>query len=248
MKGYVICSEPRSGTNYFCELLASTGLLGRPREYFETASMRAQVRSDYPDDLENQFAAILGEGSTPNHVYGLKMFSTEFDRIAPVRWASRLPELNFVHFERLDYLDRAISAAKAIQTGDYWTVTTRDGGHAAVYDRELIRGQIAAAARGHARWRMYFARNGLTPLRLTYEGLLADPGATVQSLSDFIGVAQPLSPDLSTVKLTMQRDEVSKAWRERFLSEESGLDRLDPIEKDTAWAWLRRQIRKRGQR
>src|SRR5580704_1364518 len=32
---YIVCSTQRSGSTYLCDLLASTGVTGRPLEYFE---------------------------------------------------------------------------------------------------------------------------------------------------------------------------------------------------------------------
>src|SRR3954447_11167479 len=32
---YLVCATPRSGSTLLCELLKSTGLAGRPAEYFE---------------------------------------------------------------------------------------------------------------------------------------------------------------------------------------------------------------------
>lgn len=34
-RGYLVCSTQRSGSTYLCQLLASTGVLGRPLEFFE---------------------------------------------------------------------------------------------------------------------------------------------------------------------------------------------------------------------
>src|SRR4051794_11021098 len=33
--GYLVCATPRSGSTLLCELLTSTGVAGRPAEYFE---------------------------------------------------------------------------------------------------------------------------------------------------------------------------------------------------------------------
>ena len=38
--GYAICTIGRSGSSYLCQLLESTGVLGLPREYFNTATRR----------------------------------------------------------------------------------------------------------------------------------------------------------------------------------------------------------------
>jgi trehalose 2-sulfotransferase len=244
MKGYVICSEPRSGTTYFSELLTMTGALGKPSEYFNGPGLRARLDPNYPQDAEAQFNQIVPLSSTPNGVYAIKMFSGEFDRVAATRWASRLPDLRFVHFERLDYVGQAISEAKAIQTGRYRSTHPPARPGEPVYDRALLRQQLEAAARGQARWRLFFARNAIKPLYLTYEGLLGDPGGAVQAVADLMELDAPVKVEPSAARLTVQRDAINEAWRARFLAEEGGLDRLDRFEKDTAMAWLRRRLRK----
>ncbi|WP_204276604.1 Stf0 family sulfotransferase, partial [Klebsiella aerogenes] len=77
------CGAPRTGSNYFCELLSSTGVLGRPREYFNGAARRVHDDPDYPDDPHAQVARILTMGATPNGIYGLKLFPGLFDAVSP---------------------------------------------------------------------------------------------------------------------------------------------------------------------
>jgi LPS sulfotransferase NodH len=74
IRGYTICTTPRTGSNFLCELLSSTGVLGRPREYFNGAGRRLHDDPTYPDDPAGQFRRILTMGATPNGVYGLKVF------------------------------------------------------------------------------------------------------------------------------------------------------------------------------
>jgi LPS sulfotransferase NodH len=39
-RGYAICTSARSGSNWLCYLLSSTGQLGHPREYFNVEARR----------------------------------------------------------------------------------------------------------------------------------------------------------------------------------------------------------------
>ena len=50
VRGYAICTAPRSGSNFLCQLLAGTGLLGRPLEYFNGPGRRYFDDPSYPDD------------------------------------------------------------------------------------------------------------------------------------------------------------------------------------------------------
>ncbi|MGP8122502.1 MAG: Stf0 family sulfotransferase [Xanthobacteraceae bacterium] len=44
-RGYAICTMPRSGSNFLCQLLASSGCLGRPLEYFNGPESPVHRRS-----------------------------------------------------------------------------------------------------------------------------------------------------------------------------------------------------------
>ena len=47
MRGYAICTEPRSGSVFLCRLLRSTGVLGKPTEYFNADAVRGvMAKSD----------------------------------------------------------------------------------------------------------------------------------------------------------------------------------------------------------
>jgi LPS sulfotransferase NodH len=226
-RGYVICAEPRSGSNLLCQALASTGRLGRPLDYFHAAGLRAKGWSDYPAAPERQLDMLLAHGVTPNGVYGFKLFSVRFDAISGLGWAERLPALHFVHLGRLDLLGQAISDLRSAQTGQY-----RAGAPPAApprYDRRAIARRLAMLARGEARWRAYFARNGIAPLQLRYEEVAANPQAAVEAVAALVGVAEPVRIDPARIEVRVQRDALSDDWRARFLAEARELDRLDSL-------------------
>jgi trehalose 2-sulfotransferase len=95
---YLICATPRSGSTLLCELLAATGIAGRPQEYFERLHATNQPRQpreyfegiDDPSVLEllppvkggvpesaeafeARLQAALLEGTTPNGVFAAKL-------------------------------------------------------------------------------------------------------------------------------------------------------------------------------
>lgn len=100
---YLVCATPRSGSTLLCELLASTGLAGYPKEYFEALKETGLPRSprDYfkktsdPELLAlignysrgdsatpvltgfanyaEYLAHVLEEGTTANGVFGAKL-------------------------------------------------------------------------------------------------------------------------------------------------------------------------------
>lgn len=220
-RGYAICSEPRSGTTYLCDLLTATGLLGDPLEYFNPTGVVAQSIPDYGP--ARMIDTVLTRGATVNGVYAVKVFTDTFNN--PDRpWCQVLPNLRYVHFERLDLLGQAISWARAVQTGLYMT-TDRALGEPR-YDQAVIAYFLVEGARRHARWRLFFARNGLAPLRMTYEATTADPAAAVAQIAALVDVPAP-QVDLTASQVAVQRDALSQDWRERFLRETGDLDHLD---------------------
>jgi LPS sulfotransferase NodH len=58
---YLICTTPRSGSTFLCEALASTGVAGRPEEYFQQLAATGEPRRpvDYlgPELLESELPA-----------------------------------------------------------------------------------------------------------------------------------------------------------------------------------------------
>jgi len=219
MRGYAICTEPRSGSVFLCRLLRSTGVLGQPGEYFNAGAIGGVLGpADYPLDPEAQLAEIPRLGSTANGVYGLKIFGHQFDAVKSTRWAERLPSLGFVHLERRDLLGQALSHARAVQT-QQWTSSSAAQAEAA-YDRDLINNALVQAAREQARWRYYFARNGLAVLHLVYEDITRAPQETVEAVGRLVGLAETPKVDLDQLgELAIQRDALSDEWRARFLAE-----------------------------
>jgi LPS sulfotransferase NodH len=228
-RGYAICTTQRSGSNYLCQLLASTGVLGRPLEFFNAPGRRAREFPDYPDDPVRQLAMILPHGSTPNGVYGLKIFAYQFDAVAATDWPARLPRLHWIHFTRIDLLGQAISLLKAKQTGQWRSSDAAVA--AACYDGKQIGREMRSIASADARWRLFFARNGMTPLRLLYEDLVREPAASVRAVAETLRLCGEMRIDATRIDVRQQRDGESELWRERFLAEHAGLsplDRLDP--------------------
>lgn len=225
-RGYVICSTPRSGTNLLCQALESTGLLGRPRDFFNGPGIRAKGRRDYPLDPEAQLALVLAEGRTRNGIYGLKMFCGRFDRVKGTLWTQRLPNLSFVFLEREDMLGQALSQVRADQTGQYRS-TMAAGGRPS-YDAARIRLHLRAIARDRSRWLLYFARNGIAPVRLTYEQVADAPQQAVDEVARLMEVGEA-TVRAKAIGLSVQRDSLTEAWRARFLATESDARGLDTL-------------------
>lgn len=229
-RGYVICSEHRSGSTLLCQWLDSTGVLGHPIEYFAKTESAVAIERD-----PSLLAGVLASATTANGVYGVKLFSQQFDNTMKARWLERLPRARFIYLERRDLLGQAISLVRAMQTRQY--VAGQAARAPARYDSRAIRRQLRRLAEANARWRLYFARNGIEVLWLAYEDMVRDPAATVRAVAAHVGVAEPAVIDPRAIGVTVQRDAVSAEWRARFLAEAGDIRWLDhPLGRARIWA------------
>ena len=238
--GYVICTEPRSGSSVLCQHLESTGLLGRPRSLLRYVD--ALEHPTVSDDVANP----LHSATTENGVCGFKMFSAHFDLVQGQGWLKRIPDVQFVHLEREDLLGQAISMVKAMQTKHYRHSDTP--GDEIAYDEAKIAFVLQRLALGHARWRAFFARNGIRPLYLSYEAVSGDPGRAVKAIAERVGI--DLGDVVSASAMRIQRDATNDDWRERFLRGQSDIDRLEdltaPAVRNTLATTVRTSARRMG--
>ncbi|HWA63445.1 MAG TPA: Stf0 family sulfotransferase [Caulobacteraceae bacterium] len=226
MRGYAICTEPRSGSTWLCRVLESTGVLGVPTEYFNANTMRrGRGFTDYPLDPEDQIPALLKLGATPNGVYGLKIFAHIFDHVAATRWAERLPNLKFISLVRLDALGQAISHVRAMQTQQW--VAHRQPQAEPVYDFDHINNELVRLLRARTRWAYYLSRNDIPVLHLEYERIVRQPQETAEAVARFIGLEERPVVDLSKVSVEVQRDALSDDWRARYVAQARDLGRFD---------------------
>ena len=213
LRGYAICTQPRSGSNLLCQYLSSTGRLGHPLEYFNGPGRRALGLPNFPDSPVAQIDEILRIGAT-NDIYSVKLFASQFEVISrAVRWTEMLPNMHFIYLSRDDVLGQAISWARALQTTQYRS--TQQPIAVAAYNAERIQTQLSAILRERALWEGYFARTGIIPLRIVYERFLEDPPAHVARVATLMKVNH-VTIDKRKIDLVRQRDATSNEWRRRF--------------------------------
>lgn len=217
--GYAICTAPRSGSNLLCQYLTSTGVLGRPLEYFNWQGRRGNEDPCYPVDPAQQVRMILTRGTTDNGVYGVKLFWYQHaDTSAVLDWTRALPNLSFVYLERRDRLAQAISWVRALQTSQYRSTHPLNGEPA--YDADMIRVRLRHLDVEYAQWPAFFSRHDVSPLRLVYEDFVGDPQRAIDDVAGMLGIPpRPIAPE--GIDLAIQRDVLNDEWRTRFLREKA---------------------------
>ena len=224
-KCIIIASEERSGSEWLCQIMGSTGVLGKPTEYFNADWQRVHF-PDYPEDVIEQANLARRIGTTRNGICAIKMHCAQFDRIKSVLSLSRIffPAL-FVRLHRRDKLRQAISLVRARQTMRFHHFSSPKGTEQ--YDPVLISNTLDELIQTHARWTRYLQTNDVELVDVEYEELHADPIRILARIADAAGVSRDL---LATPgrrdSLRIQRDATTEEWRARFLSEASDPDRF----------------------
>lgn len=223
---YFVCGTPRSGTWLLCGLLASTGVAGRPHEWFwrdtESANWRAWGVTGFSDYV----ARVRDAGTTPNGVFGSKVMWGYFgDLLARLRGPDgrsasaierHFPSPRFVWLRREDVAAQAVSWAKAIQTGVWHHWDTPDPDADPVFDREQIAVLAREAAAHDAAWQGWFATNRIEPFVARFEDLVADTVGMTRSVLKYLGID---ADGIVISELTVETsDSLSAEWLARYVA------------------------------
>lgn len=243
---YVICTSPRSGSTLLCKLLAATGVAGNPESYFHRCSIRGWL-ADFgltPDPsvserehLETAFRTAITEGTLETGIFGLRLQRHSFDffteKLAILhpghandaeRFRAAFGRTLFLHLTRRDKVEQAVSYVKAHQTG-LWHVAA-DGTELErlspprepAYKANEIQDRLAEMQAHDHNWNCWFAKEGINPLRITYEAMSADPVGVLRRILDHLGLDREAANGIepSIAKLA---DDINQDWVARFRSE-----------------------------
>jgi trehalose 2-sulfotransferase len=125
---------------------------------------------------------------------------------------------HFILIERQDRLGQAMSRLIAWQN-DRWTSQqqARVPDEALVYSRGAVEREMTAIMQETYALFCFFAHNGLAPMHVTYEAMIANPDATLDAIAAWLQRG-PLQADLSKIGITRQANHINAAWRQRYLA------------------------------
>lgn len=243
---YIICATPRSGSTLLCDLLAATGVAGRPHSFFrqedvsEWADYWGVPRSERVDDLEFDrayLAAMRKDGTGDTGIFGLRLMwasvaaaSRLLDRLypglpdMPTRFERAFGPTLYVHLSRTDKVAQAVSRSRAEQSG-LWHLgvdgTERERlapERPAGYDASRIAALVGELQADDAAWTDFFNTHRIEPLRLTYETLSAAPHTALARILAALGRDPEIARGVSarTAKIA---DTTSREWEDRFRAE-----------------------------
>jgi len=240
---YIICGTPRTGSTLLCKLLASTGRTGDPHSFYRRQNVSEWAEEwNLPDretmsELEFHAAylkAAIAAGKGSTGIFGLRLMRENLGELSEVlgqifpglasdkaRFERAFGRVLHIHLYREDKLAQAVSLIKAEQTG-LWHVAP-DGTEIErlgppkepEYDFHRIGRELAKLDAYDAAWNMWFAEQGIAPLRIGYERLASDPAAMLVSICEILDVQPPDVRDVrpGVVKLA---DETSLEWMHHY--------------------------------
>jgi len=206
--------------------------------YYDIAPGRHQLESEL---LSAIFRAALDRGTGTTGMFGLRLqghsltFFLQKLRVLHSDCASDFERMQkafgrtlLIHLTRQNKLDQAISCVKATQTGlwhkapDGVEIERRKPHTDPVYDATAIKQQLSVLTELDAHWNAWFAGEKLTPYRINYDDLAANPIEVLNRLLEHLGLDRDLSSgiELPVAKLA---DVTSKIWADRFLADSNAV-------------------------
>jgi LPS sulfotransferase NodH len=218
-------------------------LLGRPlepREYFAGVKDRDVLEllpvsappQPHHVPIDERLAAVLRHATTPNGVFGTKVMWAYFhdlqERLAELppltalddaeRLVRLLGDVRYVHVSRHDHVAQAISMWRALQTRA-WRAENDDAVEP-VYSFTGIDHLVRTLDAHDDAWCEWFEEHEITPLRLSYDDLAADPPGQLRRTLEFLGVDDNLDGEPpAEPPLRRQAGAQSAEWSERYRRE-----------------------------
>ncbi|MCC7276353.1 MAG: hypothetical protein IT561_27055 [Alphaproteobacteria bacterium] len=224
---YFLATAHRCGSHLLADLLTATGEMGVPAEYFNifhvAEPMARRLDLGYPLGVERYLEAVIRLRTTPNGVFGAKAHGDQIRHFLPAPATRRLlARSRFVRLRRRDAVAQAISFDLALQT-NAWLETRQSVDRSRPrLDTTFIAWRIdrllARIAAADQLWDNLFDANGVTPLELWYEDLLADPDTACRAVCALVGVKPRERFELSQSRFLRQDDPQKAEWRERYLA------------------------------
>lgn len=215
MKGVIILTEGRSGSNWLGSLASSAGVLGVSKEWVDSVHSGLNPKRT---PCDKYIETILTKAATPNGFFAIKLFPRHlhsFQMIYGCDFIKRLRQQHdilFILLTRRDRVKQAISFSKAFQTGG-WKNTTGKKNVVAKYDFDMICRSYFMIGRSYDFWTSYIEVLQLQVKHLVYEDLLDDPSIYIDLIAKHAG-----NPKIDNIysDMTIQRNSESEEWTDRF--------------------------------
>jgi len=204
---YVICSSPRSGSNYLCSILKSSGLAGHPLEYFNPQYIAANPSNAGKSAISiNTYISELEKRRTSsNGTFGIKI---QFWQLRNFFNKKPEPAINFlrqqnqlIYLYRENKLEQAISLYIARNTGAYTSADTRNL-KPITFNGAALTECLNLVIQDDVGWKSFLDKNSFPYLSLSYEDLVENTKAEIEKIWGAFGITN--APQIIEKNLTQK--------------------------------------------
>lgn len=221
---YMFATVPRTGSSWLSHLLWETGCLGAPLEYLNFDAGPYFFANGQPAEQDRLWRSVQRRRTTANGVFGFKCFPMQLETLQEVNpgllqqvmsavLAGKPPRI--VYLQRRDRVAHAVSYARAILTG-VWRAEQEKGGAAPEYDQADLENAERWIELHQGAWEEMFRDLRLSPLRLWYEDIVADPAGAVKQVADYLGVTIDPAAAISVPEVRKQDETQSLQWAAKY--------------------------------
>lgn len=239
---YTIWFSQRNGSSLLCEGLKSTGLAGKPEEYFHMPESDDLLSYYGVDSYEAFQQKLWKEGTTPNGIFGVKVNAPrkendpiieELRKVPGLKnpgqanhfevWQNLLPNTKHLFITRRNKIRQAVSWWKAIvsQTWHRPQGVLRQYNPADIrdrYDFAAIRHLLFETTLREARIQDMLNQARASSFTIVYEDFIQSYEETIRSVVKYLGVEEETFP-VATPYYQQLADDLSDEWTERFRKE-----------------------------
>jgi trehalose 2-sulfotransferase len=213
MKGVLVLTEGRSGTNWLGSITSSTNLMGKSGEWLGVTKFKQngkQSAMQYLYDVANLAA-------TENEFFSIKVFPKHLERfyrserIDAVKYLYETHEVKLLRLVRKDTFRQAISYGRALQTRQ-WSSRGQQK-REPQYDFRLFCSCFFLIKNSYAFWESYIQFRGYPCETMYYEDLIESPEPYIRFFAEHANVDVVEVPKSD---LKIQRDELTENWVNRL--------------------------------
>lgn len=200
----VLIFTPRSGSSWIGDLLARTGIFGKPYEYgnrFLIQQFGVSARTEY-----EYFCGIEQAYRGENNVFSIEISWGDIENVSTLNFFDLYRDAIFFHLRRRDLIDQAISAMMATETGIFHRVGNTDIlGPSGSKEVDLTSDEISrllkkwSAHISYYEWmtEYHLLNNKISAIPLYYEDILEDPVGSIRGIVRAAGLPDNFPPSIS---------------------------------------------------
>lgn len=169
---YGIAFTARSGSTWLGQVIAASGVLGDPREYFNQNAASYTVTNSACSNVR-EYYEYLKTVKQSDGVFGFEIAYFHLSRLLQEGYGDLLDDVGtWILLRRKDYIAQAVSHYKANYTGVFHSTQGAGEVSEAPYDPKEIRKYALALLSAEKDFADFFSRAQVSPAELWYEDLI----------------------------------------------------------------------------